>query len=438
MEWTITDTQTHEAAFDDYVREILTAESPSLPSNDQKFGHVETHWHQHRAGVAFIASNPDTGTHSDRYWAEQFVLAQLEPHGFKRLTWTYDRDHRIHEATWDDIEAKARRLVQTGAVQLNRNGPQSILGVVQGDHGTYNSEIKRDDPDHPGAITGTHCECDWGHFQNLPRTRQWQRFQDRPCAHILATYWQAQATPLDEDRAPGDSGQQGQMSLPGMGDLGPMQAPSKMPLMQNSPYVSPSAWFNDPSGGLDQSQIGWPPGGGGGAPGGAPAPDPGSGGGAGMQAPSPEGALPQFPMDPGAMGQPPNPASTPGGNPGPTPTNPIQYPGGTFSKVAAMEQPYQNGDRVQLLNDDMGTLVGRSEAHGAGQQATVSKGSIGEVLGTDPVTNMVNVLHMGPQFANRGPMEPYGVQAWHWPSDLKPRPDVRAPGPNVPRSRPLA
>ncbi len=100
---------------------------------------------------------------------------------------------------------------------------------------------------------------------------------------------------------------------------------------------------------------------------------------------------------------------------------------------------YQNGDRVELLNDDKGTYVGRSEQHGAGQEAPIPQGQIGEVLGTHPSTGMVNVLYMNtPEVNTNGPLEPFGVSAWHFPSFLKLRNDIRAPGFNVPRSRPVA
>lgn len=406
--WTIKSTQDDASWFDDLVIDVLDHEPAPLPPNDAKWGHVETHWHQVRSGVAYVYSNPETGSADDRRLAEALVVAQLEPHGFKRATWEYRYDHSdmTKTATWADIEAKARRLIQGGAVQLLRNGYNTIIGQVQGDHGNYKTEISRDDPNSQ-AISGSTCECDWGQFQNLPRTRQWKRFQDRPCAHILAAYWQSKATPLDEDRNPG-----GQMSMPGMG--GPMSAPSSMPLMQapQSPSAAPMAPGGPgPQGmpGPAQMSLGDPSG--------------------GMQAPSPEDVLPQFPMDPSLVPQH-NPASIPGGNPGPTPTNPIQYPGGTFSKVAHI-----NGDIVQLLNDDYGTLVGRSEAHGAGQQTPIAAGQMGEVLGTHPSTGMVNVLYMGKPFEQNGPLMPYGAQAWHFPSDVVARPDVKKPGPAIRRSR---
>lgn len=101
-----------------------------------------------------------------------------------------------------------------------------------------------------------------------------------------------------------------------------------------------------------------------------------------------------------------------------------------------MDQPFQNGDVVQLRHPDEGTLVGRSVEHGAGQKVPLPQGTPGEVLGTDPSTGLVNVLCMGKFFEQFGAMEPFGATVWSWPSDLIPRPDLRKPGPNVVRTRP--
>lgn len=430
MTWTITSTQDDATWLDDYIRDVIAHAPPPLPPHDAKIGHVETHWHQVEPGVAFVTANPDTGTADDRRLAETIVMEKLHPHGYKRAVYTLRWDHSDMRkvADWGDVEAKAKRLVQTGAVTLKRNGYNTIMSQVVGDGSdndgkpdVHNVEIKRDDPNSQ-AITGSFCDCGWGQFQNLPRTRQWKRFQNRPCAHILATYWLANAIPSDEERAPGNSGAPGQMSL---FDQSGGQAPSSMGLMQRSPFMNPNAWWLPPNGG----------GGMGGMPQGpqmgAPGPSGGMGGGAGG-APAPEDVLPPFPMANQPQLPEVNPVSTPGGRPGPTPTNPIQYPGGTFSHVSAQQQ-YQNGDMVQLTQDTIGTLVGRSEEHGAGQQTTISAGSVGEVLGTDPVTQLVNVLFMGKQFDTNSYFEPFGASVWCWPSELVPS-NNRPPGPAIRRT----
>lgn len=421
MDWTITATQNEEAWFEDLVLDIVAHAAPPLPPHQGHFGHVEYVWYQTSPGVAYVASNG--GTIDDQLLVEAVVTEQLRPHGFKRAMMEMRWDHSDLQktATWQDIEDAARQLIQSGGVQLARNGYNDVVGNVASatkDGVRYDTSIKRDDPDSQ-AISGSTCTCDWGNFQNLPRTRQWRRFQDRPCKHILATYWQSLATPIDDNQMPlFDSGPAQGMAgkTPGQFRLGP---------------AAPSGQINP-----GQMQIGPPD----------PMQAPPQGGG-GMP-PSPVDALPPFPGDPSQQPQlpPVNPISTPGGKPQ-TPLNPAQYPagpGGTFSSwrpdklrfVSA--QTFVNGDRVQLGHDDVGTLVGRSEAHGAGQPYTVPSGRVGEVLGTHPSTGMVNVLYMGKDFEGRGPMEPYGAAAWHFPSSLTLRNDIRAPGDNVPRSRPIA
>jgi hypothetical protein len=96
---------------------------------------------------------------------------------------------------------------------------------------------------------------------------------------------------------------------------------------------------------------------------------------------------------------------------------------------------YKNGDIVQLRYPDTGTLVGRSEEHGAGQDFDLSPGMLGEVLGTHPSTGMHNVLWMGKPFDNNKEFEPYGAVGWHFPTYLIPRPDVKKPGPAIRRRR---
>jgi hypothetical protein len=45
---------------------------------------------------------------------------------------------------------------------------------------------------------------------------------------------------------------------------------------------------------------------------------------------------------------------------------------------------------------------------------------------------LVNVYFAGPM-GERGNLEPHGVTAWMWPSDLVSRPDIRPPGPAIRR-----
>ena len=441
MPWTITATQDDASWFDDLVQDIIARDIPPLPPHDLRVGHVEAHWHQVEPGRAYVTSNPETGSCDDRILVEAMVMAALEPYGFKRAVYTLRWDHSdlVKHAAWSDIEDNARQLVQGGGVTLQTNTPDVIMGVVKSQTKpgvAYQTEIHRADPT-SGAISTSHCTCDWGQFQNTPRTRIWKRFQNRPCKHILATWWQSQAVPQGGQQDPN-----GQMSL---FDMGGYAAPSSMGIMQKSPTPNPNAWFMQPGAPANPwNQNPWNQntntlvtG-----PGGASqpfSPDLGQFGGnpLGQGAPSPEDVLPQFPMDPTMMPEV-NPASTPGGRPGPTPTNPIQYPGGTFSSWrpsimsrVSGEQQYQNGDMVRLLKPDVGTLVGRSAEHGAGQDVTLPAGSVGEVLGVQG--GLVQVLFMGKQFDQNSFFEPYGATLWCWPSYLAPSPNT-PPGPAIRRT----
>lgn len=107
-----------------------------------------------------------------------------------------------HESGWSDVAAKAKRLVQQGAVTILRNAPTHIMSHVVGD-GTDNDgvpdehdvEISRHDPSSQ-IIEQWNCTCAWAQF-SFDRTRKWKKFEGRPCSHVLATYWKARSTPLD-------------------------------------------------------------------------------------------------------------------------------------------------------------------------------------------------------------------------------------------------
>jgi hypothetical protein len=396
-------TQDHESWFVDYVREALAEAPAELPPKEQTFGHVTARWHVCEPGIAHIAV--EGGTVDDRLLVETVVRSQLEGHGFKQaaytLSWDLGDKKLVKEATWDDIMAKAKRLIQSGDVQILRNGYNIIVGQVQGDHGTYQTEISRDDPNSQ-AITLWQCECPWDQFA-WQRTRQWKKYEGRVCSHVLATYWQAQTMPLDEDSEPGQSPEAPQ------GPPGTVAPGASVP-------PEGSEAFN-PNMKADQA-----------APGSmAPTPPPG-------QAPEPPDLLPPYQMNPATQPAT-NPVSVPGQKPQ-TPLNPVQYPGGTFSSIHTSEQEFVNGMMVSNKQEDVGTLVGRSPEHGAGNQASIPQNSVGEVLGVDPTTGMVNVYFAGPQ-AEAGKMEPHGIVGWFFPQELAVRGDVRAPGPAIQRRRAL-
>lgn len=438
--WTIQGTLDESSFLDDAVSEIITAEDIPLPSADSKFGHVELHWDDVGDGQAFLQARG--GTVDDRTLARMVLVSQLASHGFTEASYSFDGFKKT--ADWADIMEKARRLRSSGAVQILRNGYNNVVALVQGDHGKYQSEIFRSDPN-SRAITGSDCECGWGEFQNTPRSREFQKFQDRPCSHILAAFWHSQSMPLDEDAHPGapgpDDGSGGQGAGPG-----------------GSPTMGPEAdqGFDPAQRSFDPSMAEGQSAGPGTPPGGSEAP-PG---------PSPADVLPQYPMEQMQQPQPHNLVSDPAFMQGPTPTNPVANPpGGAFSSVqpdpwaswhfginlgdlsaptpepdipnpGTGDTPLNNGDLVQLRYPDKGTQVGRSEAHGAGQPIDLTPGMVGEVRGVDPATGMVEVLYTGGPFRKNKKMEPFGATATHFPRYVIPRPDLRKPGPAIKRTRP--
>lgn len=271
------------------------------------------------------------------------------------------------------------------------------------DGDVYNIEVSGD---HSYVIAPgiASANCKWDQFA-WQRTRQWKRLEGRVCSHVLATYWQALATPFDEDIGPGSEPQPG-------GEGGPAEMGPPAPQAQPSPFAQvpgggtgavPPAGAPGPQKPGTPNQV---------APMPQPSPVPG-------QAPEPQSLIPQYPQDP-ALQPAINPVSVPGQKPQ-TPLNPIQNPGGTFSHVSTVQ--FRNGEMVQLKQADHGQTVGLN----AGETKEIPANSIGEVLGTDPL-GLVNVYFAGPQ-AEAGRLEPHGVVMWAWPQDLISRPDLRPPGP---------
>ena len=74
--------------------------------------------------------------------------------------------------------AKARRLIDTGAVLCQSNG----LVLVQGDSGTYRVQLGMDG-------TGGQCNCAWG--------LSWKAADD-PCSHLLAAMHQWEQDAIGE------------------------------------------------------------------------------------------------------------------------------------------------------------------------------------------------------------------------------------------------
>src|SRR5208282_3389555 len=261
------------------------------------------------------------------------------------------------------------------------------------------------------------ANCKWDQFA-WQRTRQWKRLEGRVCSHVLATYWQALGMPLDEEIGPGSEGPQ--QPEGGEGGEGAMVPPGQSE--QPAPQGQPSPFAQVPGGGTGMV----PPAG---TPGpqkpGMPneqAPMPEPAGGVPGQAPEPRSLIPQYPHDP-ALQPAINPVSVPGLKPQ-TPLNPMQNPGGTFSHVRESAETFVNGQLVRLKKEDIGQTVGLN----SGQTATIPANSVGEVLGTDPL-GLVNVLFSGKVAENWGNLQPHGVAAWLWPSDIMLVENVQPPGP---------
>lgn len=321
--WTV------EADTNDLIQGLLDAPKP--PAATTKVGNTQVSWWEGKAGDAVVMA--EGGSPEDRWLGEKVVATQLEAIGYKRASFTFDSNQ--HTAGWPDIEQKAKRLIQSGNVTLLRNGWNNIVAHVIGDHGEYNAEIGRDDPE-SRAISTWQCECPWDQYA-WQRTRKWKKYEGRPCSHVLAAFWQSQATPLDE-APPSD-----QNMPPGQ----------RMKALPETP--APSGGGNGGAG-----RPGMP------SPGGEPAPVIPAGGfspdeAMGTSTPIPgniappgeSGVLPMSPMDQLSQMQPPIPGATPGGMPAnpavvsvpgakpPTPFNPIQFPGGTYSNVNRLQQDAQ-------------------------------------------------------------------------------------------------
>lgn len=386
MAWSVERTVDEDQWTREYIHDVLASRPTYVPPKQLRLGDTTATWFEGEPGVAIIRTAG--GSPDDRVLAEAYLREWLRSCGRTQAVFTFYRLSKV--ANWDDIMAKAARLLRSGNVTLLRNGAQNIIGHVVGDHGEYTTEISREDPN-SATITQWQCECPWDQFA-WQRTRQWKKYEGRPCAHVLATYWASQRAPLDEEASPG-----GQMNLFDPGTAQP--APQQAPVPGAGPSLAPVPQLSIPGVAVPGQQP---------------------------QPPAPD-VLPPYPGSP--LVEP--VVSVPGNNPG-GPQNPLQWPGGTFSSWHFGVTEFENSDMVRLNADEYGIMEGKSEEHGAGQHKLIPKGSIGEVLGQDPTTGWVDVAFAGPQ-AQAGPMEPYHVRAWIEPGNLTPMPGVKKPGPFIKR-----
>lgn len=405
MEW---DTQSDEL---EYITRVLSQAPPTLPPTERKLGAAVAQWWEAEPGKAVIMATG--GTCDDRTFAEQMVKAELGTLGYERVAFTFDVPSALRRtADWTDIMSRAKRLIQSGNVTILRNGYNNIVGHVVGDHGEYNTEIGRDDPN-SRTITTWQCDCPWDQYA-WQRTRKWKRYEGRPCAHVMALYWKSLATPLDEDISPEQAQSMGTgQRLPGA------------PAQPNNPPPVPAG-----AGGLPPNAQGLPDTG---APTSPPSFGPAQ---APMAPPMPADVLPPAPMEqqalplpmpgttPSGTPAPPNSLSVPGARP-PSPMNPIQYPGGTYSAVQ-----FQPDQTIILRNDVYGLTEGRDQATDSGQYQNVPAGTKGSVIYQDPTTGWVEAMFP----LSGGPMTSYHVRCFLEPGDLKPS-TMPAPGPFIQRQR---
>lgn len=471
------------------LRSLLDAPLAPLPAQTQKVGACEVTWRE--VGLGDVHIRAHGGSADDRHYASEYLALQLSEHGYRRHQFDVHQDveqldsgritSAVHLAVpgkphirlkvqpqqqapkprirpkltptvpqqpeqaepaapsaeptsggWPAIMAKAKRLIQSGQVTVLRNGFNYIVGHVIGDHGAYDTELSRDDPN-SRAITGWQCSCPWDQYA-WQRTRKWKKYEGRPCAHVMALYWQALATPMDDDLTPEQKDALGtgqRLESPAVPEHPEDQATDpadpegkdKLPRPPMDPKTHDLPRSFGPDGEIiqgDQLQLpgvdatGGPPG-----PAQAPLAPPPSG-------PQPAGIIPPFPGEqmqmqwggpgttPGGGVSPPGAYSQPGAKPPGTPPNPIQQPG-TYSRTAA---DFQAPQVVRLKNDGMGQAQGpEAGQYGDGEYRNVPAGTLGEVRHQDERTGWVEVAF---PLDDTGSHEPFHVVMYLTPSEIEP------------------
>jgi hypothetical protein len=404
---------------------------PALPPKQSQIGNTTTEWFESEPGVAVIICTG--GTIDDRWLAECVIRENLAACGIRQAKFSFDQTHRT--AAWDDIMEKAKRLIQAGNVTLLRNGYNNVVAHVVGDHGEYQSEISRNDPN-SRVITQWTCECPWDQFA-FQRTRKWKKYEARPCAHVLATYWKSLGTPLDE-----------QLDESQIENMGTGQKLPGGPAIQGQPPGSTFGPSGAPIEGIGQTPVehayqpslpvqGQPGQDWGGQMPGVPPMMPGMVPDPTTMAPSqlpplmaPPGdnqVIPPYPMDPNQLQM---PVSVPGGRPGPYPANPLQQPG-TLSHVikVAADTQFVQGMAARINEATLGQSEGREGAYDAGQWMEIPRNARVEVVFQDPTTGWVEVLYP----LKGGPMSSYHIRCFVEPEKLTPLPGQHSPFQNPKR-----
>ena len=192
MSWSVITAQEEDVWFKNYLDVAIGTMPPQVPPKAQVIGSTKISWWDGPPGKAVIMS--EGGNANDRYLAEQIVLKDLEPFGYKRAYFSFSGFNKT--AAWRDVMMKAVRLKNNGQVTIGNNTFSEVEAKVIGDHGVYAVNIKRDDPN-SRVITQWTCDCPWDIYA-FNRTRKWKYLEGRCCSHVLATYWQSLATPLND------------------------------------------------------------------------------------------------------------------------------------------------------------------------------------------------------------------------------------------------
>ena len=103
-----------------------------------------------------------------------------------------ESDEMLRTAAWADVRAKAKRLRAEGRVHVKDVDYDRIYATVQGDHGTYDTMIKKGGAyggNGGQSITNWHCGCEWGKWAFQRRLT----FVGRLCSHGYAAYQEMQS-----------------------------------------------------------------------------------------------------------------------------------------------------------------------------------------------------------------------------------------------------
>jgi hypothetical protein len=247
-------------------------------------------------------------------------------------------DHWTIVADWDDVQDKAVNYYRDGQVQIHLNAPDHVIGTVNSETSpgqSYQTEIWRDDPN-SDAITLWSCTCPWGEV-SWGRTRQWKKYEGRPCAHVTALQWAAKSSPQPVDEQGNE-----QLQIPGTQPVQPIPDVTPSQVRQPGVNLQPFAEPTTPVPGGPNPGIPQPP---------PPPPPP----------PAPPVVMPQPQRPPSHLLQ-------PGEN------TQLELPG-TFSKQMILSW-FNNGDAVRTKQPLWG--VDRD-----GKDFIVPKGMAGTVLWSD-------------------------------------------------------